>query len=396
VTCPAGSRTVTVAVGLLLLAAGCGQIIGAGDFEVDENWDAGAGTSQGVAGDRSGGSTGRGGAGGGAAASAGAEATGGSGGQVGSSGAAGTGAHSAAGGDAGGEAGAAATAGGGGRLGPGGAGMAGQAGTGLAAAGAAGASGGAGDVAGTAGVGGGRGAAGSPAGAGPTGGTGGGTGGSSGGAAGSGTGGGATGGGGGSGGSGGFGGVGGSAGASGAAGASQCHPLDPAPVCGQDQRCLPASFDASQDPPPPGPPVCEGPVGTAIQYEFCASYDDCAEIYNCVYYDAGLGAFCAQWCRVGQDDCAADPCQALDRWIDDTQWGVCTQPAQLAPAGWTCEPTYWAADDGCDCGCGVYDPDCVDNTRAACLGSTGFCTNSGSCATNSCNEIDANNNAVCS
>ncbi len=32
------------------------------------------------------------------------------------------------------------------------------------------------------------------------------------------------------------------------------------------------------------------------------------------------------------------------------------------PAQWTCTPTYYAAADGCDCGCGVVDPDCAGTT----------------------------------
>lgn len=29
-----------------------------------------------------------------------------------------------------------------------------------------------------------------------------------------------------------------------------------------------------------------------------------------------------------------------------------------APGEWTCDPSTYAADDGCDCACGVVDPDC--------------------------------------
>jgi hypothetical protein len=28
------------------------------------------------------------------------------------------------------------------------------------------------------------------------------------------------------------------------------------------------------------------------------------------------------------------------------------------PNGWTCAPAYFNATDGCDCDCGIYDPDC--------------------------------------
>jgi len=29
------------------------------------------------------------------------------------------------------------------------------------------------------------------------------------------------------------------------------------------------------------------------------------------------------------------------------------------PSGWTCDPSYYNATDGCDCNCGVFDPDCL-------------------------------------
>lgn len=46
------------------------------------------------------------------------------------------------------------------------------------------------------------------------------------------------------------------------------------------------------------------------------------------------------------------------------------------PAGWTCAPSYYGTLDGCDCGCGILDPDCLDSTSASCE----FCDDAGSCA----------------
>jgi hypothetical protein len=54
-------------------------------------------------------------------------------------------------------------------------------------------------------------------------------------------------------------------------------------------------------------------------------------------------------------------------------WGVdpdCGSSGGGAPTGWICDPTYYAAADGCDCGCGVADPDCT---------ATGACTAAGCC-----------------
>ena len=38
----------------------------------------------------------------------------------------------------------------------------------------------------------------------------------------------------------------------------------------------------------------------------------------------------------------------------------------LAPADWDCAPAYYGSNDGCDCGCGAFDPDCDDASVDAC------------------------------
>lgn len=59
------------------------------------------------------------------------------------------------------------------------------------------------------------------------------------------------------------------------------------------------------------------------------------------------------------------------------------------PPEWVCPAAYFAANDGCDCGCGALDPDCNDATVESC----DYCMPPG-CA-NDCSEIDPTNNAVC-
>jgi hypothetical protein len=64
------------------------------------------------------------------------------------------------------------------------------------------------------------------------------------------------------------------------------------------------------------------------------------------------------------------------------------------PAEWTCNPGFFGTDDGCDCGCGAADPDCIDATLDSC----DFCDNPGSCSDLACDAmppIDPDNNAVC-
>lgn len=67
-----------------------------------------------------------------------------------------------------------------------------------------------------------------------------------------------------------------------------------------------------------------------------------------------------------------------------------TDDVDPPPKGWTCDPGYFGTDDGCDCGCGVFDPDCADMTAASCE----FCDGPGYCG-NSCADIDPLDNAVC-
>ena len=38
----------------------------------------------------------------------------------------------------------------------------------------------------------------------------------------------------------------------------------------------------------------------------------------------------------------------------------------VAPAAWDCNASYYDTNDGCDCGCGVIDPDCDSGSVAAC------------------------------
>lgn len=68
-------------------------------------------------------------------------------------------------------------------------------------------------------------------------------------------------------------------------------------------------------------------------------------------------------------------------------------PVTVTPAAggdWNCNPSWFGGDDGCDCGCGLVDPDCGGMTSDLCDTCLG-----GSCASASCAEIDPTNNAVC-
>jgi len=71
--------------------------------------------------------------------------------------------------------------------------------------------------------------------------------------------------------------------------------------------------------------------------------------------------------------------------------GVCSPgeptscPADCAasgpPASWTCPAEYFGTEDGCDCACGAYDPDCDDPRQTILNCAPGaFCDMNGQCA----------------
>lgn len=61
-----------------------------------------------------------------------------------------------------------------------------------------------------------------------------------------------------------------------------------------------------------------------------------------------------------------------------------------APAGWTCADFAYGLDDGCDCGCGIPDPDCASNSVGVCE----FCDDDGSCGYD-CTDIALDDNSQC-
>ncbi|MEM7154977.1 MAG: hypothetical protein AAF799_19170 [Myxococcota bacterium] len=57
--------------------------------------------------------------------------------------------------------------------------------------------------------------------------------------------------------------------------------------------------------------------------------------------------------------------------------------------GWNCPVDYYDAMDGCDCGCGIPDPDCPDALASSC----DYCEEG--CSTADCAQIVEDDNAVC-
>ncbi len=70
---------------------------------------------------------------------------------------------------------------------------------------------------------------------------------------------------------------------------------------------------------------------------------------------------------------------------------------QEIPSAWTCLPGYYDADDGCDCGCGVPDPDCAADPGGPLYGcETGqTCTEWGTCEGAFCGDGNVDAGEAC-
>jgi len=65
------------------------------------------------------------------------------------------------------------------------------------------------------------------------------------------------------------------------------------------------------------------------------------------------------------------------------------------PDAWTCPPSSFAAGDGCDCGCGVVDPDCMTSTQVHGCGPDQTCSPTGECVDAPCANPDPNDPENC-
>ncbi len=96
------------------------------------------------------------------------------------------------------------------------------------------------------------------------------------------------------------------------------------------------------------------------------------------------------------DSGSSDPTDASTTSVDATTGGLSSDGDDSStgePAVWTCYFQFYDNDDGCDCGCGIVDPDCADAT----VGSCDYCSQVGSCGVaGGCpSNIDPDNNAQC-
>jgi hypothetical protein len=127
-----------------------------------------------------------------------------------------------------------------------------------------------------------------------------------------------------------------------------------------------------------------------------ATYDCAPPAWICdpSYFLSGI---CARGCGVTDPTCTS------------TNFCFCTNQADTCPEaqspplsglcddiqqGWLCPVDWYDTDDGCDCGCGIWDPDCADRSGASCefcgFASCGFDGSGTECTT-----INPSDNAVC-
>ena len=91
--------------------------------------------------------------------------------------------------------------------------------------------------------------------------------------------------------------------------------------------------------------------GTCIPIETPVGWECYPEFYNTL---DGCDCECGIW----DPDCDVQPYDVLN--CDNGE--VCVEPGvcepKEAPPDWQCDPKYYDSGDGCDCDCGIWDPDC--------------------------------------
>jgi hypothetical protein len=138
------------------------------------------------------------------------------------------------------------------------------------------------------------------------------------------------------------------------------------------------------------------PVDGCLSGQTCTGGTTCAGApygWTCdpAHYDGGPGDGCDCGCGTHDPDCdlpgeAPKGCQPGE---------TCNSHDACVPLAWTCDPEAYQGAQGCDCGCGVLDPDCPP------LATSDFCETCdlpGSCDTSGMGcpgKINPDDTAVC-
>lgn len=152
------------------------------------------------------------------------------------------------------------------------------------------------------------------------------------------------------------------------------------------------------------------PDGTATGCEYCDNDGSCSDLDCPGNIDPALNSACVAGGACG--DGLLGPGEACDGAVlagascsslgfdsgtlgcaaDCVSYDTSGCVGAEVPADWSCSPMWYADGYGCDCGCGVVDPDCANTSAAAC----DFCSNVGACNEGPCpGTINADNNWAC-
>ena len=153
------------------------------------------------------------------------------------------------------------------------------------------------------------------------------------------------------------------------------------------ETALSAEIDANSN---GCPDACDGPPDTwTCDLDYYGTEDGCD--CNCGAYDPDCD---------GPPETEVFGCANGDtNFLSDVS---CNDPLCT---DWTCDLSYYDAEDGCDCECGIYDPDCDGPPNTEIYGCSNpatylfaiSCTQDGTCSPNPdpCGQVDCDDNNAC-
>ena len=111
-----------------------------------------------------------------------------------------------------------------------------------------------------------------------------------------------------------------------------------------------------------------------------------------LYASGGQDASCDCNCGTYDPDCDDADAPVYGCTLGDLS--ACSPEGTCTIAGWNCNPNFFGTMDGCDCGCGVVDPDCASSS----VGDCEFCGWEGGCGPQGAacpSNIDPEDNSSC-